>query len=342
MVARLATPGVGGRIIWEGERDSEGHRTWTLVSRVEVTDPGDDGPYTALKCPGLPLPGAQWFFGNDLDVWAFCTARAKVKQVDGEGDPTTAFDVEQEFSTKPPERSRCQDQEVEDPLLEPPQISGSFIKDKKEATHDRFGVPILTSSHEMIRGPQLEFDENRWQVKIVQNVAVLDLPTVSQMKDSVNSATLWGVPRRCIKLSDFSWERKFYGFCDVYYVRTFTFEIHVALNAVTGGYSSGFDRYLIDEGTKVLHGHWVTSTGAYSVDNIAGLPPDPDNPLHFRRFKDPNGENCRVILNGAGLPADAELGTGTGTSGVTGGGGFRYVEKYNESDFLLLGIPSSL
>jgi hypothetical protein len=344
MVARLATPGVGGRIIWEGERDSEGHRTWTLVSRVEVTDPGNDGPYTALKCPGLPLPGSQWFFGNDLDLWAFCTARAKIKQVDGEGDPTTAFDVEQEFSTKPPERSKCQDQEVEDPLLEPPQVSGSFVKDRKEATHDRFGRPILTSSHEVIRGPQVEFDENRWQVKIVMNVAVLDLPTIAEMKDSVSDATLWGVPRRCVKLSDFSWEKKYYGFCEVYYVLSFTFEIHVAYNPVTGSYSSGFDRYLLDEGNKALNGRWSTTTGKWvlvDVDNV-GTPPDLDNPAHFCRFTDRQGNQCRVILNGAGVPSEATVGTGTGTSGQTGGAGYRYVEKYAESNFLLLGIPTSL
>jgi hypothetical protein len=64
---------------------------------------------------------------------------------------------------------------------------------------------------------------------------------------------------------------------------------------------------LLDEGNKVLNGQFNPTTGDYEVLNINGQPPNPRNPTHFGRFKDRNGENTRVILDGGGLPAFTSL-----------------------------------
>jgi hypothetical protein len=262
--------------------------------------------------------------------------------------PTKIFNVTVPFSNKP--QNRCQDFKVEDPLLEPQKISGGFNRFTEEATKDRYGYPILNSAHEQVRGPQVEFDNNRPVVKIEQNVANLQLDLLTVMIDTVNGYYLWGFPPRSIKLSGVSWERKFYGNCSVYYTRQLEFELAGLQDAGLTGTGSDpepiqsvyktWDRELLDEGTKVLKGHWKRN-GNWVLDKIDGAYPDPSNPTHFIRFKDRNGENTRVILNGAGLPAGVRVGSGSGSISDETEIGSIYLEKYHESDFLLLGIPTS-
>jgi hypothetical protein len=283
-----------GHKTWEGDTDAEGHRTYNVEWLVEsdITD----GPANVMQTPGLPIPGVVWQIKSDIDQWAFCLATKSAKRVQGpkEGSPVFLWSVSQQFSTKPPQRQRCQDNKIEDPLLEPPEISIGYNKYTEEATHDLWSIPITNSAYEPIRGPQVEFDKNRGTIKIKQNVAsyfqgVL-LP--SRFIDCVNDRMLWGIPPRCIKLSTAPADRKFYGQCSVYWARSLEFEVDLET----------YDRYILDEGTKVLHGRW-DSTGDWELIDIDGEAPNPFNPKHFDQFKDKNGENCRVVLNGAGLPA---------------------------------------
>ncbi len=279
---------------WSGSRDEAGDREYVVTYRVKGNS--TDGPASALETPGLPEPGSVWSIDDDEDQYAWCTQRAKATPVITD-EPNLYFDVEIIFSTKEPtpENQRCQDFKVEDPLLEPPKVSGSFVNYNEEATHDRFGFPIVNSAHEQMRGPQVEFSKNRPRIIIEQNVAsgfqAYVLP--SMMMNTVNMFTLWGLPRRTILLAEAAWEQKFYGRCYVYYTRKLTFDVDYRT----------FDRDLLDEGTKVLHGRWRRSDRHWILLDIDGVPPDPTNPAHFQQFKDFNNENCRVILNGAGLPA---------------------------------------
>jgi len=310
---------------WGGDRDEEGHRTFTVVHLVR-TDDFDDGPQIVMNTPGLPAIGSFWNFGNDVDVWAFCYPDMNVKiHKEKEGDPNKHWRVRQKFSTIP--LKRCQDETIEDPLLEPQKISGSFVKYTKEASQDRFGNMIKNSAHETYRGPQVEFDHNRPTVRIEQNQALLGLDTFTEIVDTVNDAPLWGLGVRKIKLSDVSWERKLYGLCNFYYTRVFDFDIDFKT----------FDREILDEGTKVLNGDWPVGTGTQTdgwiLQNIAGEAPDKNNPQHFNRFKDRHGENARVILDGNGEPL---LGTATFNPY------YHELEFYPESNLLLLGIPTSL
>lgn len=319
---------------WSASRDSEGHRTYKIKNRIISDSPGVDGPATVLRTPGLYVVGATWGVGTaEQDVWAWCRADANIIALDN--PKTTQWDVEQTFSSKPPDRkkSRCQDVPIEDPILEPPKISGTFVTYTEEATYDRFGSSIQTSSHEIIRGPQVEFDKNRPQVKIQKNYQSLMLGTVAPIIDSVNQYPMWGLSPRMIKLSTASWERIYEGSCSPYYSWTFNFDIRY----------DTFDRDLLDEGNKVLNGDWDSTTGRWILKKIDGKLPDHTNPNHFIRFKDRNGENCRVVLNGAGLPADVNTGTGSGTGSTADGGpGNIHVEKYGQCDFLaLLNLPTS-
>ena len=241
----------GTMLVWGGKRDQDGFREFTVSHRVKTTDLLD-GPYTVMFASGLPAIGSVWNFGNDLDVWAFCYPDMDVKRhpTIAEGEKGYWWQVDQKFSTKP--LSRCQDTQVEDPLLEPQKVSGNFGKFTIEAVYDRFGNLLKSSSHEQLRGRQVEFDNNKPSVTIEQNVASLGLSTFAQMIDTVNDAPMWGLPARCVKLSNAPWSRKVYGQCHYYYTRTFEFDIDY----------NTFDRSSLDEGTKALHGHWGVGTGS--------------------------------------------------------------------------------
>lgn len=268
---------LGGRRTWGGKKDDDGHREFNIEHHVYTDDP-QDGPAIAMNCPGLPLPGAIWNFGNDIYIWAFCypSMECNIFQEE-EGSPNKDWLIKQKFSTKP--LRRCQDTEIEDPLLEPQGISGGFIKYTKEATRDRFGRLIRSSSHEVIRGPGVEFERNRPTVVIEQNVLFLGLEDFSQQIDHVNDSLLWGCPPRCVKLSDISWKRKLYGVCNYYYTRVFTFDVDFET----------FDRDVPDEGTKVLNGHWRfsrigTETGGFFLKLYTPLFNDDGIPIGKQSF----------------------------------------------------------
>lgn len=351
-----------GIIYADGGKDDDGHRTYNVSHRVEADwVPGIAvGPAEVMNTPGLPLPGSFWLMDNDIDIWAFCYPFMDCKpHAHKEGHPVQFWTVNQKFSTKP--LKRCQDTTIENPLLEPFKISGSFVKYSKEAAKHFNGEMIKSSSHEPLKGPAVEFDRNRPTVRIEQNVASLELDIFSQMIDCLNDAPLWGLGPRCIKLSQPSWTRQLYGTCTFYYTRVFEFDIDY----------DTFDREAPDEGTKVLRGHWRfkpkasvgTGTGtanqnAWVLDLIDGNVPDHTNPSHFCRYKDRNGENARTLLNGYGLPAETTVMLGTGTFIGTGSGsGFGTgtgtsaihspeaaqikIQGYKEANFLLLGVPTS-
>jgi len=293
-------------------------RTYKVKHLIIATDKLD-GPFTVLNTPGVPVIGSEWNFGTENDVWAFCTPEANIKPILTK-EPNFHWELTQTFSTL--RRSTCEEETVEDPLLEPQKVSGGFSKFSEEASFDRFGNALQNSSFEPLKGAKVEFDKSRHSIRIEQNVSRLEAALFSPMIDTVNESTLWGFTRRKVKLSDVQWDRKVYGTCNYYYTRTFFFDT----NHLT------FDRDIIDEGAKVLAGSWNSDCTEWIIDaGVSNL-----NPLHFQRFHDCRGNLMRTQLDGKGEPIDP-VGTGTGTTDEAHS--FR-IEKYSESNFLLLGIPT--
>lgn len=287
----------GGPIALSGSSDVEGHRTYKVSHRVNVTADGTnfDGPQIAMDCEDLPQEGDTWAFGNDLDQWAWCTAEKTCEPVQPkQGFPIVQFIVTQTFSAKPPpaNRQRCNDIRIEDPLLEPIKIRVSTTQDKEEAVYNVWGLAVTNSAHEPMRGPQMEFNRSYFKVRFEKNVPYHNLPLLSAFRDTVNMFPIWGMPPRTVLLSSIDLDRKYLGRCQEYWTLILEFEIR----------EDTWDRDLLDEGTKALHGEF-NSAGEYVLIDIDGEPPDPFNPAHFSQFKDRNGENCRVILNGRGVPA---------------------------------------
>lgn len=305
----MATEIVGSFRRWGMRRDREGHREYHITFIVKCG--ANDGPYNVLQTSGLPLPGTVWDYGDDYDGYAYCKLDADVKEVASEEAGSRLFHVDFIYSTKSDAKS-CKEAQIENPLLQPQEVSGSSQKYQKESLYDRFGKMIGNSAWEPFSGPQNEWDEGRDRIRIRQNVSSLQLSTCVGMRDKVNDRPLWGMPPRTIKLSDFSWEKKYYGQCFAYYVRTFDFDIR----------ADTFDRDILNEGSKALNGYFdffgawtrepVTKGGLNPDYNELGdlddpdtskpLNPNPMNPQHFTRFKDPKDENARTVLNLDGTP----------------------------------------
>lgn len=303
---------------WSGGRDEEGNRIYNLIHEV-VTDDVNDGPLTVMLAPGLPFPGSFWLFGNEADGWAFCTPAMKIEghSIKG-GEANIHWLVTQQFSTK--SGARCQDTPIEDPLQEPQKVSGSFVKYTKEVTKNKDGDLLKTSSHELLRGPQMEFDHNRPTVHIEQNVLSLGLSTFAGLIDHVNDSNMWGLEPRHVKLSNASWERKVLGSCGFYYTRIFDFDIDQS--------ELGFDRKVDDRGQMVLRGQWVKNPGV-PPDWVPDPDADPANIKHFIRYHDANGNPAIAHLDGSG--GLRESGDPVEID----------VEYYQESNLFALGVPTS-
>ncbi len=343
------------------KRDKEGHREYEVTYLVRVSVVGE-GPATVLTCPDLPQVGEFYTSLSDFDIYAWCHPDVEIEPVsEVEKEPCEWFLAKYKFSTKP--IKKCKETQWEDPLLEPPVITVSSIQDKEEVTKDRFGDPIVNSAHELLKGAVIEFDKARTKIRIEQNYAQLDLNLFDRFVNCLNDAEMWGLPARCIRFCNYSATQKWHGQCYSYWTISMEFETYVRVErqefvgdliqnfgevTVEMTLTSGWDRRIADEGSKVLNGKYDTD-GTYIVVNINGDAPDPENPHHFIRHLDRNGNPCRVMLNGAGLPAntsirsryDDEAGTGSLTEEPEDPG-FITIEYYEDADLFLLDIPVSL
>lgn len=314
-----------GQRTWSMTRDKRGYKTYKIVHRVKVDDtPGSaDGPFNVLNTAGLPIAGGIWDFDNDTDADSFCTLETKVTPVI-ENERCEYYDVESNYTSEPSEICLTEygTSTVHDPLTEQPVISGGFVKYTELAEFDKDGDRILSTSFEKLRGPAAEFDKSRPTIRITKNYATLDLPSLAAFIDTVNGFILWGFPVRTVKLSDITWERKFYAGCSCYFAITYEFEIKI----------DTFDRDILNEGTKALNGKWVPGTDTWELLNINGVAPDATKPAHFKRYLDRFGNMTRTLLKSDGTPAITE----SDASSV-------HVEVYPENDFeTAFDLPSDI
>lgn len=294
-----------GRRRWEGAVDEDGFRSWSIIFRVQwFPDSGTGadyaGPNAALHAEGLPPVGAPYEPPDDLpDAVAYRRQPTRVTPVEEDGQRTAAFDLTLLFSNKP-DPGRCKTASVDNPLLVPAQVSITYAAFKEEATHDRFGQAVAYSSHEVIRGPNSEFDRRRLVIKIVMNKSDEDFSPalLDAMQDTLNDVPVYGFARRRLKLTG-SAEREFYGDCLAYW--------KVSLELESNG-PRGWDRDVRDQSRKCIRGHWHPKVPAWVLERQQrgcedeGELPNEFNPAHFMAARDRSGEPCTVVLDGHGRP----------------------------------------
>ena len=338
----------GGPVTWSAETDDEGFRTYRVVYRVRAAI--NESPAMVMTASGLPTLWSSFSIAgySGVDPWCWCRPELSVK-IDQEkrGDPAVFYLVETKFSNQyeTTRYRRCNNNRIEDPLLEPMKVSGGFNRAQWEAKYDQNGAKLVTSANEPITGAAVTFDYVRPTVRIQQNVASLGLSTFANMVNTVNASSLWGVPARCVKLANASWERQVYGQCNYFYIRSFEFEVDY-YNKDHSGNVIGFDKEVYDSGSMCLRGQWVTDSTSADYGKFKILSPVTSTETNtvltvaqsnFMAYKDMNNEPARVFLDGHGRPANAGL-VGGGTAGSPASATLKY---YRASNFLLLGIPTS-
>lgn len=302
----MALPRLIGLHNMYADRDDVGHRTYTVEWKVANTSTLD-GPANVFAnwiTIGLPAVGSTYSVDGDADPWAYCTPSVNIapSRDHAEGDPHQTYIVTQKWTTNP--SWRCQTLPIENPLLEPWQVSGAFVHEQRSPTVDMLGAPLIYPNYEPITGPIIEQKYSYPSISITFNSATLPLSTYTLLVNKVNDATLWGLPKRCVRFVDASWERLVYGTCNYYFRCSYTFEMDV----------DSFDRP-------------IPATGNLCLAD-GGMPL---NPKHYIQYKDSQGENAVTMLDFEGRavtdPSQQYI---------------MRPQVAKEGNLLLLGIPSSL
>jgi len=284
-------------------RDIEGHREYTVTWHI-VTSTPLHGPEIILASGILPAVGSPYSIDDDYDPWAFCTPELTIAPHRNapDGEPTVDWYVTQKFSTKT--TWRCQTFPIDNPLLEPYEISGDFTHEQREPSKDKDNKPLLFPNFQPITGPKIEQKYSYPTISIKFNSATLPLSTYVLLINRVNDSPLWGMPARCVRFIDAKWERKLYGVCYYYFTTTYTFEFNL----------DTFDPKIPAVGTKYLR------NGG-----------DPSNPDDFIQKEDATGHSVEVLLNARGEPIDKIEDQYIAQPQIA-----------KEGNLLLLGIPATI
>jgi len=317
-----------GRIDWGFRKKRNLHRDYWVKFLIETTDVLD-GPEQILTAAGLPAIGSAWTYGNDNDAYALCLPTVECRTVINR-EPNRWWELKYDFTTEP--WRMCAEVDITDPLSTPDVISGGFAnyqemtsnrrKDPGDTGTGQQGKPIVSSSLEPI---WVNKDVHKATVSITQTVLNLELDVLTEMMNTLNDRTLWGMEKRCIKLRNTPWRRMVWGLCTYYYERTLEFDIDFETH----------DMYDVrDVGHRVVDKEksgYVARTNDEDVPTGSVDRTDQDN---FTTNTDGRGNiKPNVMLDGYGEQC---------TDPVNHEHFIPTVELYGESNFLTLGVPTTL
>lgn len=320
-----------GVLDWGHSQARDLHRDYWVKLLVETTS-DTDGPQLIRTTAGLPAIGSAWTWGDDNDQYALCYPTMECETV-VKNEKNLWWILKYNYSTRP--WIACAEASITTPLSQPDVISGSFVNYQERTCRrrEREGLPgtgtwygdtghlILSSSMEPVF---VSKEKSNPTVTITQTVLDLELELISQMMLSLNDSTLWGLPKRTIQLRNVPWKRLVWGLCTYYFQRTLEFAVDYKTWDITD---------LTDYGTKVLNKELPGYSARVNEQGDLGSI-DRTNPRNFVRAIDSAGNIIeRVPLDGHGEEC---------TDPYSHDHFIDKVELYEESNFLILGVPTSL
>ena len=204
----------------EGDVDTEGSRSYRVTYSV-WTDSVQDGPITVRSALGLSYSSFYVFYAEQ-DAGAFFSGVSSVKAHGESQTGRKEWRAVVSYSTKP--KKRCDENQIDDPLLQPEKRGGTFVQFQKPLVKDRLGQAFTNSA--LIPFFDAVMDDSRPTLVITKNFATLDLTKYSAYKDAVNVDTFYGMTARKWKVMRISWEENFLGSCAPYYPVTFEFQLN--------------------------------------------------------------------------------------------------------------------
>lgn len=245
-----------------------------------ITNAKTDGPITARQSVGIPAYREPYRWFGDVNNWAFCNGlETSLREVD---KTKKVWRIKVTHSTRATSRDNTP---RENPLDEPPELSGSFVEGSRIVYKDKDGAFIRNSAGQQFVGG-LEQPEGYDTLSYKVNTATIDLALRASLANKVNSAALWGLPARCVWFKQWQWVVRYFGNED-FVANTMEFYIRPA--------NDPWNEELLDEGDW----HYVDAGG--------GVPAvDADGNRVLRSFVDPTDlRQVRGLLDGNGFPGNA-------------------------------------
>ncbi|WP_254509892.1 hypothetical protein [Anatilimnocola floriformis] len=160
----------GGR---EGSVNEKGERRYTRVFQV-ITDSALDGPLLVRTAPGIPGRGNIYATATEFDPGA------KVKTITpSQSDNPKIWEVRVEYDS-------VTEDEPENPLERPPEVSWSAAPYSRVAWKDNDGKAIVNSAGHYF-DPPLEVDDSRPVLSVTRNEAAFNPSLAIDYQDAVNS-----------------------------------------------------------------------------------------------------------------------------------------------------------
>jgi len=184
------------------------------------------------------------------------------------------------------------------------------------ATEDKDGNPIRNSAHEPVSHSRLIKDTNKTEITLKQWVPSDDTTAIGTFINKINDDVLWGFAANTIKLHDWDWEEHISAENATHFRRILIFRHN----------PDTWNPTVPDQGTKVVDANVVPGTGGTG------------DPTKTIVYKDRNGENTNIPLDGSGNAATSSVQTNIDPDGSGDGN----VKLYPTVDFSQLGLPAAL
>lgn len=255
-----------------GSLTEDFHREYSGEVQIATTDAVNDGPVTVLNAVlGVYPYGSTFVHGTEGDILAVVRSIGNVRRRgSGSSNERLIWSADVKWSTRGTQR------DPSDPPGDPTnwawRIRGLNGTGQKWLTKDRTGRALVNSSDEPFEDVP-PIDDPNAVLSLEKNTPTLSLSQWTEARGKVNSASLWGLDARCVRLVKWDWQVQWTGPGQAYVANTF--EVHVK--------EDGYYYEPADVGYRERSGVNIDGTPAYTPILVNGeIPTKP------------------VYLNGAG------------------------------------------